>query len=393
MYESDVVCLFQLKSQDYKLRLVFFTSDYKGLSFFCDGETFTSIPHFTLLLNRNIYSLSKLFMEPFERVALVWFDCSWFLSVARLIVDDVVGSIIANGKGICYFDDFLKVFDVLFAETLQSTKTRVIPYLVSYSQCEILTSQFSQKSVRTGVFACFHSKGSIDVRQQINCGFSSFLAESVAIQLLDIFSIECNAKIGVIYQVTYAIDVKLGLSLIVDNLQVRLLVGQALDSKRLVDSYKLSRYYIVAGDFQRNHSIVVNQVFFPYNQISIITIVYKSLSLQLLEKTCLETFMLVVRQYDTLLVIEGIISFNESIRGVVSHTFFRTYSQYFFAALYLVLKVKSKRWWHFDAFSCVEIDVERLLTLESDVLYFKKFLFWVQDGEGDAFLYFIFFEK
>ena len=103
--------------------------------------------------------------------------------------------------------------------------------------------------------------------------------------------------------------------------------------------------------------------------------------------------MLVVRQYDTLLVIEGIILFNESIRGVVSHTFFRTYSQYFFAALYLVLKVKSKRWWHFDAFSCVEIDVERLLTLESDVLYFKKFLFWVQDGEGDAFLNFIFFEK
>lgn len=79
-------------------------------------------------------------MEPLERVALVWFDCSWFLSVARLIVDDFVRSIIANGKRIRYFDDFLKVFDIMFAETLQSTKTRVIPYLVSYIQCEILAS-------------------------------------------------------------------------------------------------------------------------------------------------------------------------------------------------------------------------------------------------------------
>jgi len=92
-------------------------------------------------------------------------------------------------------------------------------------------------------------------------------------------------------------------------------------------------------------------------------------------------------------MIEGIITFDESIRWVVSHTFFRAYRQYFFAAVHTVLNIQPKRLRHFNAFSCVEVDIKWLLTFESDVLYFKKLLLGVKNDEGDALLDFVFFKK
>jgi len=92
-------------------------------------------------------------------------------------------------------------------------------------------------------------------------------------------------------------------------------------------------------------------------------------------------------------MIEGIITFDKSIRWVVSHTFFRAYRQYFFATLHIVLKIQPKRLRHFNAFSCVEVDIKWLLTFQSDVLYFKKFLLGVHNDEGDTLLDFVFFKK